>query len=394
MGESFCILDSGGGVIRGILRDIGIFDEIFRVIYEAEVFLNIISFIMFFVSLIALFVLSAFKWQFIGRKAGMQKDWMPFVPFARTVYKLSIVDEAWWRMFFKDGFWLYAWLLMSIINAISNYGWFTFALILCTLYGLCCIAYNVYFRYKFYAVHNIRPYLSLAILVPPVFIVLQVWDYLIAFGRNYPYTGEGTSRGMMNEVEVPQMKDIRENPMPVKQTIRQSQPMSYPKSQPMSHPQGQPMPHPVSQPISHTVCQPMPHPTGQTEPHPVSQPVSHSSGQLMPHPVSGGTPNCGLSGLSGMYAGQNIPMVPNNELIIGCDALLANVVVDRNADNVNRKHCGIRFDPYRNYYTVVDYSSNGTFNDGGSRLIANMPTTMQRGTIIALGNRENMFRLN
>jgi pSer/pThr/pTyr-binding forkhead associated (FHA) protein len=43
---------------------------------------------------------------------------------------------------------------------------------------------------------------------------------------------------------------------------------------------------------------------------------------------------------------------------------------------------------------VTDYSTNGTFIDGGSRLVANVPTPIQRGTVIALGSRENRFRLN
>ena len=322
----------------------GIFNVVFKGIIQSIGFINVIGVILIVIMFVALYVISSFKWQFIGRKAGLQKDWMPFVPFARTVYKLSIVDEVWWRMFFKDGFWFYAWLLITLINAITGYRGLTFAIVLSTLYGLCCLAYNVYYRYKFYVAHNIKPHLSLCLLIPPVFTIIQVWDYLIAFGRNYPFTGEGTSRAMLDVMDVPQLKDARGNPMPVTQAMKPGH--------------GAPW-------------------------------VADKAAPAGDSPMS-----CSLAGLSGMYAGQTIPMAPNEELIIGRDAALANVIVDQNADKISRKHCGIRFDQTRNSYTVTDYSSNGTYIDGESRLVSNVPTTVHRGAVINLGNRENRFRLN
>jgi len=341
MDELFDLFDimeyfsGGGGFLSGIIRSV----------VESLVFLNVVSVILTIITLVALYVISSFKWQFIGRKAGLQKDWMPFVPFARTVYKLSIVDEAWWRMFFKDGFWFYAWLLITIINAISDYKGLTFAIVISTLYGLCCLAYNVYYRYKFYTAHNIKPHFSLCVLVPPIFFILQAWDYMIAFGRNYPFTGEGTSRAMMDVVDIPQMKDARGKPVPVTHAMKR----------------------------------------GSNAP----WVADHRDA------AAGGKDSVfGLTGLSGMYAGQTFPMAPNDELIIGRDAVVSNVIVDQNADKVSRKHCGVSFDPARNSYSVIDYSSNGTYIDGGSRLAANVPTTVQRGVVINLGNRENRFRLN
>ena len=334
MGMFDSIAGGGGafGNIGGILRLTG--------------FLSVVYVILVIVFLVAFYVISAYKWQFIGRKAGIDKDWMVFVPFARTVYKLSIVDEPWWRMFFKDGFWGYAFLLFTIIEAISNGAWAIFAIVLCTLYGLCCLAYNIYFRYKFYTAHNIRPHFCLVLLVPPLYVVLSAWDYMIAFSRIFPFTGEGTSRALMDVVDIPHMKDARGNPIPLTQAAAAP---------------------------------------GQGAPW-VAGPASSQPG--------GGAIGCSIAGLSGMYAGQTIPMAPNDELIIGRDATLCNIIIDQNAEKVSRKHCGIRFDASHNSYSVVDYSSNGTYIDGGSRLTANMPMTVQRGTILNLGNRENRFKLN
>ena len=308
-------------------------------------FLSVIYIVLVIAFLGALYVLSSFKWQSIGRKAGLQKDWMPFVPFARTIYKLSIVDEPWGRMFFKDGFILYAWLLNWIITAVSNGSWQTFSVVLIVLYGLCYIAYNIFFRYKYYTAHNIRPYLALVILVPPAFVVLQVTDYLIAFSRVFPFTGEGTSRAIMDAVEVPQMKDSRGNPVAVTNAMRPSDKGAPWESGPAASPAGK-----------------------------------------------SGAPS--ITGMSGMYAGQTIPLAPNDEMVIGRDNVSCNLIVDRNAEKVSRKHCGITYNPAQGAYMVTDYSSNGTYIDGGNRLVANMPTSLQRGTIIALGNKENRFKLD
>ncbi|MDR2570307.1 MAG: FHA domain-containing protein [Oscillospiraceae bacterium] len=345
--DLFDLFSPGGNVDNAPAAQTPINNGALASFLDGAAFLGVMLIIATLVVLAAFYVITAFKWQFIGRKAGLQSDWMPFVPFARTVYKLSIVDEAWWRMFFLDGWWLYTWLIYTIINAISDYRWTMFAIILCVLYLLCCVAYNVYWRYKFYTAHNIRPHFSLSILVPipPLPTIRHAWDYIIAFGRNYPFTGEGTSRKMMDVVDVPQMRDSRGNPVAITHAAVPG------RSAPWT-------------------------PGGQTPP---PQPAASS---------------ISLTGMSGMYAGSTLPLAPNDELIIGRDNSLCNLIIEQNAEKVSRKHCGIMFDAARGVYQVTDYSSNGTFIDGGNRLAANMPTTLQKGTSIALGSRENRFRLD
>lgn len=308
-------------------------------------FLTVVGIILLVVMLAAFYVVTAFKWQFIGRKSGINKDWMPFVPFARTVYKLSIVEEGWWKMFFLDGWWLYAWLVRTIIVAISSSA-ATFATVLVVLYLLCCLAYNVYWRFKFYVAHNIKPHLSLTVLVPFLGAVRLVWDYLIAFGRNYPFTGAGTSRKVMDVVNVEPQRDAQGNPVALTRAMK---------------------------------------PTGQGAPW-QQAPAAAQSAQ-------GGTGGS-VSGMSGMYAGQTLPLAGGDEMVIGRDNTMCNLIVDQNAEKVSRRHCGIVYNPSAGNYTVTDYSTNGTFVDGGSRLVANMPTSLARGTIIALGNRSNRFRLD
>ncbi len=324
----------------------------FGALMSQVVLLNIIGVIACIIVVVAMYVFTAFKWQFIGRKSGIRKDWMPFVPFARTVYILGIVDEAWWKMFFLNGYVLYAYLLFTLITAISNGKGTAFAIVLICIYLVCCLAYNIYYRYKFYNAHNIKPHFSLSILVPGTSVLRLMWDCLIAFGRNYPFTGEGTSRTMMDMMDVPQERDAQGNPIALTRAISPSD-------------QGAPWEGGKGSPAVAAV------PKGVQQ-------------------ASGGS----ISGLSGMYAGQNLPLAAGDEMIIGRDNAFCNLIVDQNAEKVSRKHCGITFDPARGVYMVTDYSTNGTFLDGGNRLVANMPTTLQRGVVIALGNRENRFKLN
>ncbi len=276
--------------------------------------------------IIAYWVLTGFKWLYIGRKAGLDKDWMPFVPITKALYRLKIVDEPWWMVFFLEGWWLYGSALYLIVMAISSNNWGTFALILLLIYYACCIAYNVYWRYKYYIAFNIKPHMAISILVPLTGGCRRVIDYVVAFSNNYYHYGSTAAaasipQGAQNFVNVPK---------------------------------GAP------------------------------------GGQMAPgQPAAPGT----MSGLSGMYAGQDIPLAPNEDLLIGRDST-CNLIIDRNADKLSRKHCSITYNSAIGAYMVTDFSSNGTYIDGGNRLVANMATQMQRGTVIALGNRENRFRLN
>ena len=255
----------------------------------------------------------------IGRKAGLEKDWMAFVPFARTIYLLQVIGEEWWKMFFLEYIWLYPYIISWFFGLFDNRTMSTFGNILAVLYWLAMVGYKLYFRNKFYKAFGIKSELALgSVTMWGFFFLRRTFDCLIAFTSLIQYGEAQTPKGL---------GDI----------IRQD-----------------------------------PKPGGQR--------------------AASGT--CSVSGMSGMYAGQELPIAPNDDLVIGRDAAFSNIIIDQNADKVSRKHCVVRFDPARNSYLVTDHSTNGTFIDGGNRLVANVPTPVPRGTIIALGSRENRFRLN
>ena len=100
-----------------------------------------------------------------------------------------------------------------------------------------------------------------------------------------------------------------------------------------------------------------------------------------------------IIGVSGMYKGVTFPLDSDEELIIGRDAMLSHIVITENAEKVSRKHITVSFDSYDNVYTVTDHSSNGTYLTDGTRLVANIPVKLQRGTIVYLAKKENTFEL-
>ena len=306
---------SGGGGL-GNLGSFGYYLE------RVTGFLSVIS-IIFLIGLIAAaWAFVGFTRRNIGRKMGLQKDWMAFVPFARTIYLLQMLGEQWWKMFFLEYIWLYPPIILWFFTLFNNPTMWTFGWILATLYFLAMIGYKLYYRNKFYKAFGIKSEFALgSVTMWGFFFLRRTFECIIAYTDLLQYGAAARPRGLGEIVR----QEARPAPMP-----------------------GQP--------------------------------------QMFA--------GCSMSGLSGMYAGQELPMAPNDDLVIGRDATFSNIIIDQNADKVSRKHCVVRFDPSRNTYFVTDFSTNGTFIDGGSRIPANVPTPMQRGTIIALGNRENRFRLN
>lgn len=284
---------------------------------------SIVGLLLFIIPIIS-YVLHGFMLMHTGRKTGLDKNWMAFVPFAQTIYRLQFVGEQWWKMFFLEYSLLYGGILYILIVAVSNGGWSTFAKIVFIFYLGCCVAYQCYYRYKFYKAFHVQPVLCLLFLTFWMPFV-KIFDLLIAFTDCFEFTGEGTQR------TVSQTARSIVNPREKKAVVSSS----------------------------------------------ASRAVKGS-----------------ITGLTGMYAGQTIPLASREELVIGRDNEICNLIVDQNAEKVSRKHCGVAYIADTGSYQVVDYSSNGTTVEGGSRLVANVPATLQPGAVIALGSRENRFRLN
>jgi predicted component of type VI protein secretion system len=94
-----------------------------------------------------------------------------------------------------------------------------------------------------------------------------------------------------------------------------------------------------------------------------------------------------------MYASFPFPIQNGEEVVIGSSADSSNIVINDNGQYVSARHCLIKYNGSGNCYTVIDYSTNGTFTANNIRLEKNVPKQFSAGEIIYLGNRDNGFRL-
>jgi hypothetical protein len=96
-----------------------------------------------------------------------------------------------------------------------------------------------------------------------------------------------------------------------------------------------------------------------------------------------------LRGITGAYAGAEIPIPAGVATVIGRDPDSCNVVIK--GENVSRRHCSVSYLPESGVYRVTDFSVNGVFDGTGKRLPAKTAVTMFEGSELHIGN--DVFRL-
>lgn len=99
----------------------------------------------------------------------------------------------------------------------------------------------------------------------------------------------------------------------------------------------------------------------------------------------------GLEGCSGMYKGAVVPIESGEEMVIGRDRTMSNLIIGN--PNISRKHCGIRYNESDGTYIVTDYSSNGVSDQNGERFPKNTPVVCKAGTVLVLAQSDNEFQL-
>lgn len=100
---------------------------------------------------------------------------------------------------------------------------------------------------------------------------------------------------------------------------------------------------------------------------------------------SGGSVEC----RGGIYAGAVIPL--DQELVIGRDETCCNLVVK--GAQISRKHCSVRYDGQKEAYVVTDFSSNGIFDQNGTKFPQNIPVICGAGTVFSIAQSGNEFLL-
>jgi len=100
----------------------------------------------------------------------------------------------------------------------------------------------------------------------------------------------------------------------------------------------------------------------------------------------------GIKGISGQFAGQTIEMT-GNQLIIGRDPRMAQLVYPQSKDDISRKHVTIRFDEKTQKFILEDSSSNGTFLSSNEKLEPGKPYYLNPGDRFYVADSKEVFEL-
>jgi RsiW-degrading membrane proteinase PrsW (M82 family) len=98
-----------------------------------------------------------------------------------------------------------------------------------------------------------------------------------------------------------------------------------------------------------------------------------------------------LFGVSGIYAGQNIPL-SGGKIIFGRDINSCNIIFPQDTAGISRIHCTVTTDG--KYIWICDEdSSNGTYLSTGEKLQAGIRTRLYKGQKFYLANTGTMFEV-
>jgi len=170
----------------------GAIDDVIRETINLVAGAGILAIVILLVLSLAVYVYNALTWQNIGYKAGLSRElsWMPFIPFASTIYRLKIAGEPWWKMFiFQDTF-IYSLLFSWLYSLITGGRAMGLLIFLSIVYLLAVWIYNIYYLYHFFNGFGINPLLALAYMGGAA-LVLMVMYALIAYTDLFSYKGSG-----------------------------------------------------------------------------------------------------------------------------------------------------------------------------------------------------------
>jgi hypothetical protein len=100
-----------------------------------------------------------------------------------------------------------------------------------------------------------------------------------------------------------------------------------------------------------------------------------------------------IIGVEGGLRGHKFDAPSGKAILLGRDEAVCHIKLSEDAEKVSRKHCSVLYDGQNQRFLVTDYSSNGTFLQGGQRIEHGKTITVPRGMIICLGDGGNSFLL-
>ena len=130
--------------------------------------------------------------------------------------------------------------------------------------------------------------------------------------------------------------------------------------------------------------------------------VKPGEGEMLPQSgstqttVLSQTPDRGtgiFTGTGGSLAGQAYFLADGEVYNVGRDSAQCGIGISDNNISVSRVHCSIRYSAADDGFYITDMSSNGTFVNG-EKILREQMQFVQRGAVVALGDKVNCFQLN
>ena len=97
-----------------------------------------------------------------------------------------------------------------------------------------------------------------------------------------------------------------------------------------------------------------------------------------------------LIGVRGAYKGYRFPICDGETIMIGRDPQFCQIVLEDKG--TSRKHCAVRYNAADHNYSIVDYSSNGVYDQEGARLQPGIMDIMQIGEEFRIGASADVFQ--
>lgn len=121
-----------------------------------------------------------------------------------------------------------------------------------------------------------------------------------------------------------------------------------------------------------------------TRTRPESAPAVTQAKRKEPRPV--------VRGISGHFAGQSLELT-ENQLILGRDPRLAQLVYPQDREEISRKHLTVRFDERTHKFALIDSSSNGTFLSSNQKLEPGQSYYLNPGDRFYLADPNEVFEV-
>lgn len=149
-----------------------------------------IYFFVIFLAFVLTYIVSSYMLMATGRKAGVQEDWQPYIPFAKEYYFTRIVREPAWKMVFLGSFSIVITLLIIAISTLFGRASLTMAIILLLAYFGASIYFNITMYFKFYKSFGYHQILSITRYIPLFLLANFVIGVIIATDRSVVYKGK------------------------------------------------------------------------------------------------------------------------------------------------------------------------------------------------------------